>query len=109
MITWFVAMATLVLATATLLPTLPFASGFVRVCDFPRLQIGAAALLLLALTAFLVPVSPVFWGLAAIQTTILAVQAAVCLRFTPLHRKQSKAYRASEPSGWLGQNPDGER
>jgi endonuclease/exonuclease/phosphatase (EEP) superfamily protein YafD len=98
MITWFVALATLVLATATLLPTLPFASGFIRVCDFPRLQIGAAALLLLAMTAVLVPVPPVFWGLAAVQAAIVAVQAATCLRFTPLHRKQSRAYLASEPS-----------
>jgi endonuclease/exonuclease/phosphatase (EEP) superfamily protein YafD len=98
MITWFVALATWVLATATLLPTLPFASGFVRVCDFPRLQIGAAALLLLALTVSLVPVSPAFWGLTAVQAAILAAQAAICLRFTPLHRTQSEAHRATEPS-----------
>ena len=55
-------------------------------------------MLLLGLTVLLVPVSAVFWALAAIQTAIVAVQSAICLRFTPLHRKQSEALGASEPS-----------
>lgn len=98
MITWFVAIVTMVLAAATLLPTLPFASGFVRVCDFPRLQIGAGALLLLVLTVLIAPVSAVYLGLLAVQAGIVAVQAAICVRFTPLRRKQSLACRASERS-----------
>ena len=98
MITWFVALATLVLATATLLPTLPFASGFVRVCDFPRLQIGAVAAGLLCLTILFVPVSAVFWLLAAIQAAVAAIQGIICLRFSPLHVKQSEPLRMTEPS-----------
>jgi endonuclease/exonuclease/phosphatase (EEP) superfamily protein YafD len=73
----------------TLLPVLPVAHGLVRVCDFPRLQIAAVAVLLATATlAFL----PFGWGaiiLLAVQIAIAATQAVICLRFTPLWRVQS--------------------
>lgn len=100
MITWIVAIATLILALATVLPTLPFAWGFIRICDFPRLQIGMLALLLLPLTLVAVPDAAISYGLAAVQAGIAGVQFAICLRFTPLHPKRSKPYRpAADDAG----------
>ncbi len=93
-----IAAVTFLLALATVLPALPVAHGFVRTCDFPRLQIAALAATFIPLTLLYVPLGP--WGLAlvAVQTVVLVLQLAVCLRFTPFWKVQSIAYDG-EPRG----------
>lgn len=99
MITGIVALATLILVAATVLPTLPFAWGFIRICDFPRLQIGALAFLLLLVTVMALPNTALSFGLAGLQAGVVAVQSVICLRFTPLHGKQSQSHAATaDPS-----------
>ncbi|HET7715303.1 MAG TPA: endonuclease/exonuclease/phosphatase family protein [Bauldia sp.] len=80
---------TALMAAMTFLPLVPIAHGFIRVCDFPRLQILGIAVVLSALTIVLLPTS---WGtllLLGTQGSVIAVQLAICLRFTPLWRVQS--------------------
>ena len=84
---------TAIAAAMTLLSTLPIAHGLVRVCDFPRLQIAAIAIVLLLLTLALLPLGPGAVLLLAVQASVLAVQAVICLRFTPLWRVQSLSLR----------------
>jgi endonuclease/exonuclease/phosphatase (EEP) superfamily protein YafD len=82
---------TALLAVATLIPLLPVAHGFVRVCDFPRLQIAAFALVLAAFTLWDVP-PPSAWVLLAVQAAVAMAQVLQCIRFTPLWRIQSLAF-----------------
>ncbi len=89
MVGLILAALTAIAAIMTLLPVLPIAHGFVRVCDFPRLQIGAVAIVLFVLTLALLAVTPGTLLLLLVQASIAAAQAAICLRFTPAWRAQS--------------------
>lgn len=73
----------------TLIPFLPFAHGFVRVCDFPRLQVMAfAAVTFVAVLAFVHGSPAEAWLLLALLA-VIGVQAIHIARFTPLWRRQS--------------------
>ena len=74
---------TLAAAGVTILPFWHTHRWWVRVCDFPRLQIAIVTALLLGATLWLVP-GALGWTLAAAQTAILVYQAVRIFPFTPL-------------------------
>jgi endonuclease/exonuclease/phosphatase (EEP) superfamily protein YafD len=86
---WLISAAAAVLAIATLLPFLRVAHGIVRVCDFPRLQIAALALVLAGLALWIVEPGWLAWMLALLLAAVVAVQAVFILPFTPLWQVQS--------------------
>ncbi|RZK87441.1 MAG: endonuclease, partial [Hymenobacter sp.] len=72
----------------TLLPLLRQTAWWIRVFDFPRLQIVAGLLvsgLLLALPGRALPYAPLLWGLLLAAT---GYQLTRIWPYTPLHRKQ---------------------
>lgn len=81
---------TAILAVGTVVPFLPQASGLVRVCDFPRVQITALAAGLAVLTALFVTDTGKY-VLLVVQIAIVAVQSAIWLRYTPLWPVQTRA------------------
>ena len=87
---------TALLAVVTLVPFLPIAHGSVRICDFPRLQIVGLAVALIVLTAGFGPEGAIGAGLLAVQIAVVAVQGAICLRFTPLWRVQSLRFAGAD-------------
>ena len=83
-----IALAVIVLLTAvvtatTLLPFWRTHRWWVRVCDFPRLQIALVAAALLVATPFLVA-GWSRWILAAVQIAVIGYQAFRIFPFTPL-------------------------
>ncbi|HEX4892428.1 MAG TPA: endonuclease/exonuclease/phosphatase family protein [Hyphomicrobiaceae bacterium] len=76
------------LALATLLPLVPWPSGIIRVCDFPRIQIAVAALLLLV-TAWVLDGVGEHPLLTAVLLTILVAQGWACRMYTPFYPVQS--------------------
>ena len=91
---------TVMVAAVTVIPVIPIAHGFIRVCDFPRLQIAGIAFLLVITTLALLPIGPSVLLLLAVQISTVAAQAAICLRFTPLWRIQSLPFKgaSNDPS-----------
>lgn len=79
-------------AVLTLLPHVPAAHGVVRAGDFPRQQILALSIAMLAL-ALLFGEEDRGWRLVEfVFLAVAVVQAAFIAPFTPLWQKQSKAY-----------------
>ena len=74
---------TLVLAVVTVLPFWHTHRWWVRVCDFPRLQIVVAAAVLLLLTAVLLDGWPM-WILLGAQSAVILYQSVRIFPFTPL-------------------------
>lgn len=92
-----VALGTLaaLLLAVTLGSFLPVPHGSVRALSFPRLQILALTLALLAATlAFPGPPSA-FWPILAAELVVIAVQALSILPFTPLWRRQARTHRGA--------------
>lgn len=87
-----IALATALLAFATILPWVPWPHGLIRMCDFPRLQIAVLAIALIPVTIWLVADEAWMYGLVAAQALVASVQGALCLRFTPLHPVQSLSH-----------------
>ena len=83
--------------TATALPLLRAQAWWIRVLDFPRLQI---LVLLAAAGAAYLPFaqnSPFSWAFAAALAAALAYQARMMLPYTPLTRKQVLPSRRPRP------------
>lgn len=92
------AFLTILLAAATALPFLPFAHGIVRIGDFPRQQILAIAVLLLALT-FLATSDATWRLMQVVLAAISMVQLYHIIPFTPVWRKQSADYDPATDQG----------
>ncbi|MEJ8574619.1 endonuclease/exonuclease/phosphatase family protein [Microbaculum marinum] len=89
MATWLIAILTALLAAATLAPVSRIPHGFVRVCDFPKLQIIALTIAAAVATLVFLPWGTTVIVLVAVQVLIILVQSVACVRFTPLWRVQS--------------------
>lgn len=96
---WIIAALTTLVAVTTILPALPIAHGFVRVCDFPRLQIALLAALLLPVTLVFGPGGWAQWLMLGVQLAVVVRQGLICLRYTPLWRNQSIAVDGPPPEG----------
>ena len=92
-LTAILVLSTLFLAVCTMLPLWRTHRWWVRVCDFPRLQIAIAAAVLLVLTLALRH-GPTGWTLTAIQIAIIADQGMRIFPFTPLAPTEMKLDRA---------------
>ncbi|TWT76833.1 Endonuclease/Exonuclease/phosphatase family protein [Posidoniimonas polymericola] len=91
---WIARLATAFVAAATLLPLLPLGAWYVRVCDFPRLQLAAGAVLpLLAVT--LIPGMGNWFGerglLATACLLVIAWQTSHVIPYTGLVRTEVAA------------------
>ena len=86
---WVVGLLGGVAIVATLLPLLRQTAWWIRVCDFPRLQI-VSALLLSLVTTLLLPnlTGPWAIGFAVCLALALVYQASRILPYTPLHSLQ---------------------
>lgn len=77
-----------VLIVATVVPLLREQAWWIRVFDFPRLQIACALALVLALHGVAVEASAWAWGLRASLALCLVYQVVRILPFTPLAKRQ---------------------
>ena len=87
-----------VMIVATALPLLPGERWWIRICDFPRLQVSVGALL--ALAAYVASWSaPGAWQLAfaGLLAAALGYQAFMMFPYTPLARRQVE--QAAAPAG----------
>lgn len=88
---------TVLIVAATLIPTSRYSHWLVRGLDFPRLQIGSlATLLLLAHFYFLDLHQLSSWGLITATVLSMSVQLHWVLPYTPLWRKEVKDSAGSE-------------
>ncbi len=76
-------------AVSTVLPFLPVAHGIVRIGDFPRQQVLAISLAVLALILVLSPTGPTWDVIAVVLAAVALVQAWHVVPFTPLVRRQT--------------------
>ena len=83
LLTVIVVPCTLVIAVVSLLPLWRTHHWWVRVCDFPRLQVALAGLVLLVLT-MLFEDGWLGWTLAAVQLAVVVYQGVRIFPFTPL-------------------------
>lgn len=92
---------TALLALATLLPLVKVPSGIVRVCDFPRIQIAGAALLLM-LTAWALDGIREHALVTAVLLAIIVGQGYACRMYTPFYPVQSRRLTgAGDPANSL--------
>jgi endonuclease/exonuclease/phosphatase (EEP) superfamily protein YafD len=87
---------TCLLAVATVLPSVPCPSGIVRVCEFPRLQIAALAILLMLALLMFDAANTERGILWAVQGLIVLAQGRAAFMYTSFHPVQS--VQNSEPS-----------
>lgn len=85
------------LVAATALPLWRRQSWWVRIFDFPRLQIAGLLVLALALHLWLLPHSPQAWALRALMLACLALQVRRILPYTRLARQQVLATTLAQP------------
>lgn len=72
----------------TLLPVSKAPHGFVRVADFPRLQILVISVVLILAAPFVLQGAGMAWAMICLGI-VATVQAAAVARFTPIWRRQS--------------------
>ncbi len=90
---------TVFLAVSTILPFLPLAHGIVRVGDFPRQQLLATALVVVA-ASLLLGGEGTGWRVIQIVLLVVAlVQAWFILPFTPIWRRQSADFDPATDKG----------
>lgn len=87
---------TCLLAVATVLPSVPCPSGIVRVCEFPRLQIAALAILLMLALLMFDATNTERGILWTVQGLIVLAQGRAAFMYTSFHPVQS--VQNSEPS-----------
>jgi endonuclease/exonuclease/phosphatase (EEP) superfamily protein YafD len=87
-VTGITAILTLLLALVTIAPLSKHAAWWIRVWDFPRLQILALSLLVLLLNLLFVPLSPWVWGMMAVNLACVVYQAAWIYPYTRLSKPQ---------------------
>lgn len=97
-ILWGLALATIVVALATLLPMLRHPHWVFRGLDFPRLQLAVVALVLLLLQPALLDMNhPFSWFLVTATGLSLGVQLWWILPYTVLWPREVKAARHGDP------------
>ncbi|WP_273426256.1 hypothetical protein [Marinobacter sp.] len=101
-ILWGLALATIVVALATLLPMLRHPHWVFRGLDFPRLQLAVVALVLLLLQLALLDMNhPFSWFLVTATGLSLGVQLWWILPYTVLWPREVKAARHGDPERTL--------
>lgn len=90
---------TIIVALGTFLPFLPIAHGFVRVGDFPRQQMLATAIIVLAVSVWWSDDGILWHVVQATMIVTALVQAWLIIEFTPFWKKQSKAYDPRRDQG----------
>lgn len=90
-------LAAVVLAACTAVPFARHDRWWVRVFDFPRLQIAAASVVVLAALAARAPDGPVHWAALALAAAALLTQLAYVLPYTPLWRTETKDAEGGHP------------
>ena len=85
---WLLLALATFLVTVTLLPLLKHPAWWVRIWDFPRLQLALLSLAGLLLSALLVPASPAGYALIACFVATLLYQTWWILPYTPLWKKE---------------------
>ncbi|AGO55837.1 endonuclease/exonuclease/phosphatase family protein [Serratia plymuthica] len=87
--TGITAILTLLLALVTIAPLSKHAAWWIRVWDFPRLQILALSLSVLLLNLLFLPLSsPLVWGMIAVNLACVAYQGAWIFPYTRLSKPQ---------------------
>ncbi|WP_330217960.1 hypothetical protein [Marinobacter similis] len=95
---WGLALVTVVVALATLLPMLRHPHWIIRGFDFPRLQLAAVALVVLILQLALLELDrPLSWFLVAATALSLGCQLWWILPYTVLWPREVKAARRGDP------------
>ena len=87
-----------VLAAATALPLVRHDRWWVRVFDFPRLQIAAAGVVVLLALAWRPSDGGVFWGALVLTLATMLVQLGYVLPYTRLWRKETKDAEGGHPT-----------
>ena len=95
---------TSLLAALTVLPLSRNPAWWVRTAEFPRLQLSVLLLVTLLLT-LLAPITPVVWGLLAVQLVCLAYQAWWILPYSPLFPLEVRPAGTMIPSDTSGSSP----
>lgn len=98
MMTAFLLVLAVVFAACTALPFARSDRWWIRILDFPRLQLAAlSAALLVALFLARTP-SASWWTAVALAAAALLVQVFYILPYTPLWRKETKRARGGHPT-----------
>jgi endonuclease/exonuclease/phosphatase (EEP) superfamily protein YafD len=84
----------------TLLPLLRVRVWWVRIWDFPRLQVALLSLAALAGMLWAGPAGWAGWGLVAATGLAAAGQLAIVLPYTPVWPVQSVRCAVDGPGGW---------
>jgi len=88
-VTGITAILTLLLALVTIAPLSKHAAWWIRIWDFPRLQILTLSLLVLLLNLLFLPLSsPLVWGMMAVNLACAAYQAVWIFPYTRLSKPQ---------------------
>lgn len=100
MLIWIARIALLLLAVATLLPLLPVGSWFVRLCDFPRLQIATLLTLPLVFAGYRACTSAGWRSeaglLVAVAVLLIVWQLSHVVHFSPLWPKELPTAQESQ-------------
>lgn len=97
MLFWILVVLTGLLALASLVSTIRHEAWWIRVLDFPRLQLSGLALLLLVLQLGLLEHGRAStWGLVALTIMALIHQARWILPYMPFYPREVKAARDSD-------------
>ena len=89
----------LVIALGTFLPFLKIAHGLARVGDFPRQQLLAVAILVLAVSIWWSDGGVAWRVIQGVMIVTALIQAWLIVEFTPFWKKQSKAYDPAHDKG----------
>lgn len=81
-------LVTLLLVVITFLPLATYEAWWVRVWDFPRVQILVLALLALLLNFWLLPTSTLAWALLGLNVVCVLYQGFWIFPYTPLAKRQ---------------------
>lgn len=90
--------ASLALAAFTAVPALQHQRWWVRIFDFPRLQIAAAACVVLIALVWRPAQGWTFWLSVALAAATVLVQLGYVLPYTPLWRKEAKDAEGGHPT-----------
>jgi endonuclease/exonuclease/phosphatase (EEP) superfamily protein YafD len=90
--------ASVALAVFTAVPLLRHDRWWVRVFDFPRLQVAAASAIVLAMLAWRPAQGWSFWAALVLAAAALLVQLAYVLPYTRLWRKETKDAEGGHPT-----------
>lgn len=90
--------AAVVLAVVTALPLLRSERWWIRIFDFPRLQVAAASALVLAALVARPAEGAAHWTAVVLALATLLMQVGYVLPYTPLWRKETKDAEGGHPT-----------